>query len=411
MDPADRIARASRRRSAITKSATTSTTLRRSPTRSSIALLHELERLEARASRPRHARFADPARRRPADRGLRHRRAPRADAQPRQRLQRGGAARVRRARAQGRRARRRAGRLRRRAEDRRPEHRADLRGRPAGARRDARRRRRAARTSPPTSARSARFRCALRGGPPGASRSAARCTCRARRSSGSTASARRPASRCSRTRATPPPARCGIWIRRWSRSAAWRRSRISSCVGRDVADAGDASAPARRTPTTLDGDARLGAAGRAALAALRRHRRGRRVLPDVGRRARRRSSSTPTASSSRSTTWRCASGSARPRSFRAGRPRSSSPRSRRTRAAADRRQRRPHRRGHAVRRARAGVPRRLDHLDGDAAQRRGPRAQGPPRRRHGRRSRRPATSSRGRRADPEPAARRTRSRG
>ena len=34
-----------------------------------------------------------------------------------------------------------AGRLRRRAEDRRPEHRADLRGRPAGARRDARRRR------------------------------------------------------------------------------------------------------------------------------------------------------------------------------------------------------------------------------------------------------------------------------
>ena len=47
---------------------------------------------------------------------------------------------VRRARAEGRRARRRAGRVRRGAEDRRPEHRADLRGRPPGARRDARRR-------------------------------------------------------------------------------------------------------------------------------------------------------------------------------------------------------------------------------------------------------------------------------
>ena len=39
-----------------------------------------------------------------------------------------------------------AGGVRRRAEDRRAEHRADLRGRPAGARRHARRRRRAART-------------------------------------------------------------------------------------------------------------------------------------------------------------------------------------------------------------------------------------------------------------------------
>ena len=41
----------------------------------------------------------------------------------------------------GGRPRRRAGRVRRRAEDRRPQHRAHLRGRPAGARRDARRRR------------------------------------------------------------------------------------------------------------------------------------------------------------------------------------------------------------------------------------------------------------------------------
>ena len=49
-----------------------------------------------------------------------------------------------------------------------------------------------------------------------------------------------------------------------------------------------------------------------------------------------RSSSTPTASSSRWTTWRCASGSARRRSFRAGRRRSSSRRSRRHEAAGDR---------------------------------------------------------------------------
>ena len=50
-------------------------------------------------------------------------------------------------------------RLRRRAEDRRPEHRADLRGRCAGARRDARRRDARARTSRATCGRSARFRC------------------------------------------------------------------------------------------------------------------------------------------------------------------------------------------------------------------------------------------------------------
>ena len=87
--------------------------------------------LEADASRISSRRFADAARRRARRRGLRDRRAPRADAQPRQRLQRGRAARVRRARPQGRRPRRRAGRVRRRAEDRRPEHRADLRGRAA----------------------------------------------------------------------------------------------------------------------------------------------------------------------------------------------------------------------------------------------------------------------------------------
>ena len=58
------------RRFVTTKSATTSTTTRRFPTRSSIALLHELEELEARTSRPRHPRFADAARRRPRRRRI-----------------------------------------------------------------------------------------------------------------------------------------------------------------------------------------------------------------------------------------------------------------------------------------------------------------------------------------------------
>ena len=58
------------------------------------------------------------------------------------------------------------------------------------------------------------------------------------------------------------------------------------------------------------------------------------------------------------------------------------------------RQRRPHRRGDAVRRARAGVPGRLHHRDGDAAQRAGSGAQGHPRRRL-----RP--DRKGRRRDPE----------
>ena len=55
------------------------------------------------------------------------------------------------------------------------------------------------------------------------------------------------------------------------------------------------------------------------------HRRGARVLPRVGRRPARPWSSTPTASSSKSTIWRCALGWGRRRSFRGGRRRSSFP--------------------------------------------------------------------------------------
>jgi hypothetical protein len=67
--------------------------------------------------------------------------------------------------------------------------------------------------------------------------------------------------------------------------------------------------------------------------------------------------------------------------FRGGPRRSSFRRSRRTRSSHCR-QRRPHRRGHAIRVARAGVRRRLDDLDGDAAQRRRHREKRHPRWRH-----------------------------
>ena len=113
------------------------------------------------------------------------------------------------------------GRLRRRAEDRRPEHRAHLRGRPARARRDARRRHRAAKTSPPNVRTIRAIPLALRGGPPGGIevRGEVYPAARGVRADQPRARGRR-ASRCSPTRATPPPARCGISIRRSSRGAA-----------------------------------------------------------------------------------------------------------------------------------------------------------------------------------------------
>ena len=88
---------------------------------------------------------------------------------------------------------------------------------------------------------------------------------------------RRPASRSSRTRATSPPGRCGISIPRWSRAAGSRPSSIST------------SGPTEGAPTEhvdaavgVDG---VGAAGRAACGRVPRHRRRHRLLPRVGHEA------------------------------------------------------------------------------------------------------------------------------
>ena len=192
------------------------------------ALMTELRGARARAPGAGHAGLADPARRRPPGRGVRDRRAPACrcsrsttpttseeltafDERLRRALADAGADDA-------------AGRLRRRAEDRRPQHLADLRGRPARPRRHPRRRlpgrgRDVERPDDPGDP-----AAAAGAGPRDASRCAARSTCRAPRSTGSTASARRARSRCSPTRATRRPARCGTSIRgRW-RDAGCRRS-------------------------------------------------------------------------------------------------------------------------------------------------------------------------------------------
>ena len=328
MDSSRRVRRAARRRSATTKSGTTSTTIRRSPTRSSTRCCTSSKR--SKREHPDLVTPDSPTQRvagRPAEGfpTVEHL-APMLsldNAYSEEEL-RAFDERVRKGAALG----RRAGRLRRRAEDRRPEHRADLRGRTAGARRDARRRR--ARRGRHANVRTIRaIPLQLRDGPAGRVEVRGELFLPRARSRASTGNARRPASRCSRIRATPRPARCGTWIRRWWRSAASARSRISSSLR--LAAIRDRQARGARTR-----HARGAAAWGLPVEPHWQRCRGidarDRVLPQVGGRAPRRSSSTPTASSSRWTTSRFASGSARPRSFRAGRPRSSSRRSRRTRS-------------------------------------------------------------------------------
>ena len=174
----------------------------------------------------------------------------------------------------------------------------------------------------------------LRGGPARAgSKSAARCICRARRSSAQNreredageplfANPRNAAAGTMRNLDPALVAKRGLSAFTYQVVAGGER-RKRRCDRPD----GNGSPPR----VHADGDARLGAAGRTALAPLRRHRRGGGVLPGMGRpatdaglrhRRRRGQGGRPR---------RCANGSAPRRSFPAGRPRSSSPRSRRTR--------------------------------------------------------------------------------
>ena len=141
---------------------------------------------------------------------------------------------------------------------------------------------------------------------------------------------------------------------------------------------------ARPTPRSLEQLDGVGPARRAALDAVRRHRRGRRVLRSVARRAPTRSPSRPTASSSRWTTSRSrerlGTTSKFPRWAVAFKFPAQQAATRLTQIEVN-----VGRTGAVtpVRGARAGVAGGIDDLDGDAPQRRGHRAQGHPRGRPG----------------------------
>ena len=192
----------------------------------------------------------------------------------------------------------------------------------------------AARTSPPTCAPSARFRCGSSGmrrcRPDRGARRGLPAAQGVR--ADQRASARRRASRC-----LPNPRNAAAGTLRNLDPALVAKRGLSAFFyqlvrRRATGQAGDRRGrPRRRHARDARTAPRVGAAGRAALAALRRHRRARRLLPRVGREAPHRSTSIPTASSSRSTRWRSAARSAPPASSRAGRSRSSSRRSRRRR--------------------------------------------------------------------------------
>ena len=167
-----------------------------------------------------------------------------------------------------------------------------------------------------------------------------------------------------------------------SRSGAGREAGLSAFTYQLVRGASEADAPSAttHTPRRSSSSERGGLPVEPHWTALRRHRGARRVLRGVGREAARVSASTPTASSSRSTTIEQRRRLGTTSKFPALGDRVQVPgRAEDHAAQADRGQRRPHRRGDAVRGARTGVRRRHDRLDGDAAQRRRHRAQGHPR--------------------------------
>ena len=293
--------------------------------------------------------------------------------------------------------------VRRGVEDRWPEHRADLREPAPCPRRHARRRparrgrHRQRPHDPVDSAVAARrtvgeVRSARRGVP------AARVVRSDQRGAG-----RRPASRSTRTRATSPPGRCGISIPRWSRAAGSRPSSISTSGPTE-------GAPIEHVGAAVGVDG-MGASGRAACGRVRRHRCRHRLLPRMGHEA----------AAARVRHRRRRRQARRPRAARAARQHGQvSALGDRVQvrgaaaadeAAADRGERRPHGCQHALRRARAGLRRRVDGVDGDAAQRRGHRPQGPARRGHRRHREGRRRHPESRRAGAQPAAGRLDSRG
>ena len=161
--------RAARAARPTTATATTSSTTPRSATTPTTRCSTSCARIEAEHPELRHARLADPARRRRAGLQAREGHAPAADALARQRALGGGAARLGRADARPPRPRGDRGpgvRVRRRAEDRRAGDLAGLPRRRARARRHARQRRgRRGRHAQPAHDR-ARSRCAIEDAPP-----------------------------------------------------------------------------------------------------------------------------------------------------------------------------------------------------------------------------------------------------
>ncbi len=251
-------------------------------------------------------------------------------------------------------------RLRRRAEDRRPQHRADLRGRPA--------RRAAPRAATACAARTSRQRAH--------DPRASRCACAAARRDpgrlevrGEVYLPRQAFERMNREReeageplfANPRNAAAGT-MRNLEPALVAKRG--LSAFFYQLVDPTAISGASRRRRRSSHADARatarLGTAGRTALAALRGHRRAGRVLSRSGRERRR-------ALAVRHRRRRHQARRAR-RSARTLGTTSKFPRwaiafkfpaeQRTTRLQAHRRQRRPHRRGDAVRGAGAGVHRR-----------------------------------------------------